>query len=112
MNEPRMPQDHLAKVEKPKVVAGDDRWTVTHQGITLVVLREALDDFELLDDLAALQADEKKGSIRFPPLLRRLAGEEGYRAVTDGMRGSNGRVPIAQTVQFILEVFQALNPNS
>lgn len=112
MAEPKKPQDHLEKIEKPKVVTTEDRWTVTHKGITLVVLKETLDDFELLDDLAALQADERKASIRFPSMLRKLAGEEGFKAVTDGMRGSNGRVPIAPTVQFILEVFNSLNPNS
>jgi len=44
-------------------------------------------------------------------MLRRLAGAEGYRAVTDGMRGESGRVPVAATVQFVFEVFGALNPN-
>lgn len=112
MSEPKKPQDHLSKQEKPKVVTESDRWVVTHEGITLTVLKEALDDFELLDDLAALQSDEKAGAVRFPSLLRHLAGDEGFKAVTDGLRAENGRVPIAKTVQYILEVFGALNPNS
>lgn len=111
MSDVKKPQDHKAKEEKPKVEKTDDGWVVTHRGITLSVAREALDDFELLDDLAQIQADQKRGAVRVPSMLRRLAGDEGYRAVTDGMRGESGRVPVAQTVQFVFEVFGALNPN-
>lgn len=109
---PKKPQDHQPKVEKPKVVEGPDGWTVTHRGVTLTVLKESLNDFELLDDLSALQVDEKRSAHRIPLMLRRLAGDDGFKATMEKLRGENGRVPIPETVQFVLEVFRALNPNS
>lgn len=108
----KKPQDHKPKQEKPRVERTDDGWVVTHRGITLTVLKESLDDFELLDDLAELQRDERRGAPRVPSMLRRLAGKEGFRAVTDGLRDKEtGRVPASDAVVFVFEVFQALNPN-
>ena len=112
MAEKKKPQDHLEKVEKPSVNTTEAAWVITHKGITVMVEKDALNDFELLDDLAALQADEKANAFRMPGLLRRLAGDEGYKAITDGLRGANGRVPIPETVQFVFEMFQVINPNS
>lgn len=112
MATPKKPQDHQPKIVKPKVTKTDAGWDVEHKGVKLTVLTEALNDFELLDDLAALQVDEARSAHRIPLMLRRLAGNDGFKAVTDGLRGENGRVPIPETVQFVLEVFQALNPNS
>lgn len=112
MAEPRQPQDRQSKQSKPKVEETDTGWTVTHRGITITVPREALDDFELLDDLAELQRDQTRGAARVPSMLRRLTGQEGFRAVTDGLRDKDsGRVPASTAVMFVFEVFQALNPN-
>ncbi len=111
MAEPKKPQDHKPKTESPKVIVNDDSWDVTHRGVHLVIQKEALNDFELLDDLAALQTDQKKASPRIPMVLRRLAGDDGFRATMDGLRGENGRVPIPETTKFVLEIFRSLNPN-
>ncbi|RLK47618.1 hypothetical protein [Microbacterium telephonicum] len=113
MTTPKQPQDHLPKAEKPNVETTDSGWKITHRGITIEVQKEALDDFELLDDVAALQADEVKGAARVPGMLRRLAGADGFRAVTDGLRDSaTGRVKASEAVQFVFQVFTAINPNS
>jgi hypothetical protein len=113
MTEPKKPQDRKPpKTDAPKVTETDAGWDVTHRGISLTVVKESLDDFELLDALASIQRDEKRNAHLIPFLLRRIAGDDGFRAVTDGMRGENGRVPIAETTQFVMEVFSALSPNS
>ena len=118
----KQPQDHLPKVEKPKVESvevevgeGDGARTVpakrtTIQGITVTVTDEALDDFELLDDLHAIDVD--KNASRFPSLLRRLIGDD-YKAVMDGLRDkATGRVKVMSGTKFIRELLGALNPNS
>lgn len=112
MGQPKKPEDHKQKTEKPKVEEIDGGWRITHHGITLTVERETLDDFELLDDLAELQKDGKRGMSHVPSMLRRLAGADGFRAVTEGLRDrKTGRVPASEAVRFVFEVFQALNPN-
>lgn len=112
MAESKKPQDHKTKDSKPKVSASAEGWEVNHRGVSLNISKESLNDFELLDDLSALQMDEQRNAHRIPLMLRRLAGDDGFRAVMDGLRAANGRVPIPETVQFVLEVFNSINPNS
>lgn len=112
MSAPKKPQDHLEKVEKPKVVAVDGGKEVTLHGITVTVADEALDDFELVDDLSRVQFGEAQDRGRLPLIFRRLVGDDGYKAVMDGLRGPNGRVPVKAGFEFIQELFGALNPNS
>jgi hypothetical protein len=96
---------------KPKAETDADR-TVTVRGVEVTLSPDALDDFELLDDLAELQRNQKRGASRVPSMLRRLAGDDGFRAVADGLRDpASGRVPATVAVVFVFEVFQALNPN-
>jgi hypothetical protein len=77
--------------------------------ITVTVVEDALDDFELLDDLRAVQDDNDPS--RFPSLIRRLLGDD-YRDVMNELRGTNGRVSVAVGTEFVWELFRALNPNS
>lgn len=112
MAAPKKPQDHLEKVDKPKVELIDGGKRVTHHGVTVVVMDEALDDFELVDELSRVQFGEKEDKGRLPLICRRLVGEDGYKAIMDGLRGPNGRVTVQAGFQFIQELFGALNPNS
>lgn len=99
------PQDHLPK--KPTVKEVDGGKKVTLNGVTVTVLDEALDDWELLEELAAV--DSGKGQ-KLPSLLRRLVGDD-YDMVMDALRGQNGRVSIADGAAFVRSLFGALNPN-
>jgi hypothetical protein len=116
------PQDHQPKVDKPKVEKveidlpdgfdDDDKpkfRKVTLRDVEVTVPDEALDDFEVLDDIRAVQ--DQNDASRLPSLLRRLVGDQ-YRAVLDQLRGANGRVTTSDGAQFVLDLFQALNPNS
>lgn len=81
----KKPQDH----KKP---AADGALVVTVNGHDYQIARDALDDFELLDDLARL--DDGEGT-RLPAILRRLVGDDGYRAALDTIRDpETGRVSI------------------
>lgn len=123
---PKKPQDHLSKVEKPTVESvevdlpdgvDDDGNPKTRSasarrvvidGVTVTVLNEALDDFELLDDLSEL---ENRKASKLPSVARRLFGDD-YKSVLDALRGPYGRVSIETATKFIRSVFGALNPNS
>jgi hypothetical protein len=128
----RAPQDHQSKAVTPKVETveielpdglDDDgkpkTRTVPGRRVTMPVTLgtsidvdvadEALDDFEVLDDIRAVQ--DQNDASRLPSLLRRLVGDQ-YRTVLDVLRGANGRVTTEAGSQFVMDLFQALNPNS
>ena len=122
MSDVKQPQDHLEKVVKPKVEnveitvgEGEEARTIpakrtTIQGITVTIADEALNDFELLDDLRAVDVD--RNMSRLPAVLRRLVGDD-YKVVLDGIRDKvTGRVSIESGSMFIRSVIEALNPNS
>lgn len=83
---------------KPKV------FTVKVDDDTYTVPLDALDDFELLDDLNAIQDGD---GARLPTVLRRLLGAEQYRAALESLRSAEtGRVSLeagASLVERILE---------
>lgn len=94
---------------KPIVRVVPGRQTTVH-GITVQVPDEALDDFELLDDLRAAQ-DDDDGS-RLPALLRRMVGED-YKRILNALRDPvTRRVTVEAGAQFVWDLFRALNPNS
>lgn len=124
----KAPQDHKPKEEKPKVdtveidvetgetdADGKPKTRkakarrVALRGVVVTVPDEALDDFEVLDDMRALQDDED--ASRMPALLRRLIGDD-YKRVLNALRGSNGRVSVEDGTTFVWELIKALNPNS
>lgn len=117
----KQPADHKPKTEKPKIVdatrevgVGDEKRVlegreVTLRGVTVFVPHEALNDFELMDDIRAVDLD--RNGTRLPSLLRRLTGDEGYRAVMAHLRGDNGRVSIDAGAEFVSDLIAAFNPN-
>lgn len=97
------PADRKAKVDTVDGVS-----TVTIKGVTVRVEKDALDDFELLDDLAKMQDGD---GARITSVAHRLFGDD-FKAVMDGLRGENGRVSVEGASTFIGEVLAALNPSS
>lgn len=97
------PADH-----KPKVETKDGKSTVTIKGITVSVEKDALDDFELLDDLAKMQDGD---GARIASVAHRLFGDE-FKTVMDGLRGENGRVSVTAASEFISELLAAISPSS
>lgn len=125
MAAPKKPQDHQQKKQKPidveikladpteeepertRTVPGKQ---VTVEGIDVRVPDEALDDFEILDDIRGVQ--DSNDVSRMPSLLRRLVGDD-YRRILDELRDkTTGRVGAAKASEFVFAVFEALNPSS
>lgn len=101
----KKPEDH-----KPKDDEAPQDVTVTVKGVELTVPGDAMDDFELLDDLNEL--DQKKNPARLPSVLKRLVGEDHWGEVMEALRGENGRVSVETGAEFVGEVLEAINPNS
>lgn len=97
------PQDH-----KQKVSTKDGVSTVTIKGVTVSVDKDALDDFELLDDLAKMQDGD---GARIASVAHRLFGDD-FKKVMDGLRGENGRVSVETASEFISELLAAISPSS
>jgi hypothetical protein len=109
---PKPPTDRLSKVVKPKVETVEGGRKVTLRGFDVTVPDEAIDDFELVEELGRIQFGEQSEQGRLPSILRRLVGDDGYKTVMDGLRAANGRVPVKDGFEYIQELLGALNPNS
>jgi len=99
--------------EAATVVREDEVTRITLDGITIEVPDDANDDFELLAAVAQLDDAHARGSVsgmlvHFPEVLRRLAGESGWRTVMNGLRGESGRVKVEPAVDFLNTVLYIL----
>ena len=114
----KQPQDHLPPTTDD--APSPDR-VVTVRGHEWVIPAEALEDFELLDDLDRLGTN--RDGTRLPAILRRLLPPlpspdgallpiDQWRAAMDVLRSPNGRVLPADGEKFIAELLEELNPNS
>lgn len=101
----KLPQDHKAKDEP----APDVR-VVTVRGKEFRIPVAVMDDFELLDDLNAL--DQREDATRMPAVLRRLVGDQWGEAMNLLRDKDTGRVTIEAGSEFVMELVEALNPNS
>jgi hypothetical protein len=102
----KAPQDHQPKAEPEK-----DFVTVTVRGEEWNVGKEVLDDFELLDDLNAL--DQRDDATRMPSVLRRFLGDEQWSKAMDVLRDKeSNRVTVEAGSEFVWDLMAALNPNS
>lgn len=106
MSTVKKPQDRKPKKPSKKKIEGG--WEVTVDGITVVILEEALDDWELVE---AVRDSERGQGARAIDVAERLFGDE-YRDVLEKFRGDNGRVSVQRFLKFIQEVFTLLSQNS
>lgn len=102
------PQDHKKKSANPKVVTAENGKRVTISGKSVTVTNDALDDWELLEDLSDLQ--NGKGQ-RITSIAKRMFGDD-YKPALEQFRGTNGRVKASEFTKFVQEVVFALNPES
>ena len=91
---------------KPKA---SDTHEVEVNGRTWTVAADALDDFELLDDLSEI---DNENASRMPRALKRLLGPEQYKEALNSIRDpKTGRVGVEAGAEFVKALFEAL-PNS
>lgn len=110
---PKAPTDHKPKgAGKPKFVRTDLGAQVTLRGITVTILQEAFDDWELLQALGEIDKDNPRSVSVLPGLLKRSLSPDDLLKVMNLLRDPRtGRVGLVNGVEFVLELFGAVNPN-
>lgn len=81
---------------------------VTVRGLTLSVDPDTFDDFELLEEIAAVADGD---ALRVVPLAKRVFGSD-YARVLDHLRTQSGRVPATSVVAFLTDLMGKVSPNS
>lgn len=104
-----MPAPSTAKKPQDRKPAAGTPTKVEVRGIAITIPADALDDFELLDDLNAL---EEGNATRLPAVLHRLVDKDTYKALMDAVRDPDtGRVTTERGVGLVGEILQAAAPN-
>ena len=73
-------------------------------GFDVEVPDEALDDFELLEDLAEI--DETENAAKVLSVYKRLLGTEQFKALKEHLRGESGRVSTKLMMDTLAEIFE------
>ena len=100
----RKPADR--KPKKPAAL------TCTVRGLHLKVAPDALDDWELMEVIAAVDSGDQAATMQLPQIIKRLVGEDAYTALKDAVRDDSGRVRAEAMGEVVGELFTALAPNS
>lgn len=64
-----------------------------------------MDDFLIVEDLAAVDAGE---TLRIFPVIKKLLGEDGKQALYNHLLTKDGRVPVKALADELAEIFKAL----
>lgn len=74
----------------------------TESGFQYTLPPDAIDDYELLEDLSSVDnGDASKITVA----ARRLLGDTQLKALKDHVRNENGRVPATKMVEEITQIF-------
>ncbi|RTE47730.1 hypothetical protein [Actinobaculum sp. 352] len=77
-------------------------------GMTLSIDANLFDDFELVADIADMEAGQ---TLKVVPIVRRIVGDH-YQDMLDVLRDpATGRVPLDAVSQMIVEIMQEVAPN-
>jgi hypothetical protein len=82
---------------------------VTSSGFEFEVDNEVLDDYEILEDLAAMENGEPQKIVTILPAL---LGEEQFCNLKEFLRKDNGRVKATDMTKALSDIFVALKENS
>ena len=78
----------------------------TSSGFAFEIEEDALDDWELLDELAAVDEGDYKHITKVPKML---LGAEQTKALKEHLRGVDGRVSAQDMVTAINDIFEEVN---
>lgn len=77
----------------------------TKSGFEFVVEKDVIDDMELIDDLA--DADEGN-PLAVSRVCKRILGEKQQKRLYDHLRTQDGRVPIKETAEALIDIMVEL----
>lgn len=101
------PKAKKSKAANAKAIAKGESIEVEHNGKTWTIDGAALNDFELLEDLDAIDSGNYG---RLPKVLRRMLGDE-YKNLLDTLRDDKGIVRVEEGAEFFYAVIRQGNPN-
>lgn len=78
----------------------------TKSGFEFCIEEEVLDDYELLEDLCAIDEGETN---KIPKVAIRILGDEQVKRLKDHIRGENGRVSALKMGEAIGEILTGCN---
>lgn len=105
----KKPADRKPPADTPKKQALGEDVTVEVRGESFTVSRDVMTDFELLEDIAELDAGNLS---RLPAALRRSLGDGQYERAKEVIRDpETGRITIDGAAEFYRDLFGALNPS-
>lgn len=81
----------------------------TASGFEFAIDPEAIDDFEVLEALANVSKGEV---LDLPFVVEKILGKEQKKRLYDHLRNKQGRVPVKQTSEEIVEIFKAAGEKS
>jgi hypothetical protein len=99
-----------AKVPQDRKAPAADFVEAKVGGKTWRISKDAMDDFELLDDINAIEQGDDV--TRLPSVLRRLVGPQWSDAMEYLRDKDTGRVTIKAGTQFVFDILEAISPNS
>lgn len=106
-HKPKAKKSGKKKAATAKAIAKGESIEVEHNGKVWTIDGAALNDFELLEDLDAVDSGNYG---RLPKVLRRMLGDE-YQKLLDTLRDDKGIVRVEDGAEFFYAVIRQGNPN-
>lgn len=85
---------------------------LTVKGINVEVPQNALNDFELMVHIMAVDMGDTHSIVHADQGLKLLLGLEQHAAVMSALRAETGRVTVEDGLEFFVELIKAVLPNS
>jgi len=101
---PKQPTDR-----KPKAAATPTELKVDLRGLKVTVPVDALNDFELMDDLSQM---DKGDPTAFPRVLHRLVGDQYDKVIELARDATTKRVTLGAGSELVYALLESLDPNS
>lgn len=81
----------------------NERVKVEYKGVTVEVNTQFVDDIEFLEMLGEI---ERGNALVIPSVCTTIFGEDGYKAVKDGLRDADGRCRTSDVSEFLANAMQ------
>lgn len=81
---------------------------VDFEGTQYFVDKDAVNDLDVMEDLADIQADPEQNSAMMVRVIRKIVGREQWNKFKDSQRNESGRVTGDNLEEFINKIFKAV----
>ena len=78
-------------------------------GFTVLVNRDALDDWEVFDAICSLSGDGNQNIAAIPTVFRAILGADGLKAVKEHFRETTGKCRASDMIAALGEILSGFN---